>query len=95
MSSDIDRVLNELLEKVKPPEFPPGGVPTEIAARVYGIAPDTLRNQMEQGMIGIGHITRKKKRGQRQIYISPLKLYKDTGFIWRGEKKVEELEERK
>lgn len=71
------------------PEFPPGKVPTKVAAKVFGIDPDTLRNQMELGIVDIGTVVKsRKKRGVRQYRttnISPLKLYQQTGYIWRGE----------
>jgi len=77
-------------------EFPPGGVPTKVAARVFGVHQTKLMNQMEMGLIDIGFIEpAQKKRGKRQYrnaYISPLKLYQQTGYIWRGEKDVKKAE---
>lgn len=80
------------------PEFPPGGVPTKVAAKVFGMNQTKLVNRMEMGLVDIGFVEpSQKKRGKRQYrntYISPLKLYQETGYIWRGEKDIEQVAEK-
>ena len=41
-------------------------VPMKVASKVLGMKPDTIRNQMERGMLQIGVISpAKHKRGKR------------------------------
>lgn len=74
-----------------------GSVPVSVAARVYGKDPCWIRAGIISGWLPIGTATRNGKQitsisemdsrlGRIQYYISPLKLYKETGFIWKGEK---------
>ena len=60
-----------------------------IASKVLGMKPDTIRNQMERGMLQIGIISPAKhkrgKRGYRNTYISPKLFYELTGYVWKGE----------
>ena len=74
-----------------------GSVPVRIAARVYGKDPAWVRAGIISGWLPIGYATRKGKRvtstneikgayGRISYYISPAKLYEDTGFMWKGEK---------
>lgn len=74
---------------VQAPEFGVGNVPPEIAAKALGMDPDTMRNKMEAGEIDIGIISAStKKRGVRKYrntYISPMKLWLETGYVWKGE----------
>ena len=70
-------------------KFADGSVPVAVAARVYGII---------VGWLPIGTATRKgqvvktikemdSRYGRINYYISPKKLYEDTGYIWKGEKR--------
>lgn len=74
-----------------------GSVPVSVAARVYGKDPCWIRAGIISGWLPIGTATRNGKQitnisemdsrlGRIQYYISPLKLYKETGFIWKGER---------
>ena len=83
----------------KVPEM--GSVPVRIAAKVYGKDPAWVRAGLITGFLPIGHATRKGKQicsmtemnsryGRINYYISPTKLYEDTGFIWKGEKTWEQ-----
>lgn len=71
-------------------------VPVKVAARVYGKDPCWVRAGIIAGWLPIGHATRAGKqitavdeidsrRGRINYYISPTKLYEDTGFVWKGE----------
>lgn len=74
-----------------------GSVPVAIVARVYGKDPAWVRAGIISGWLPIGEATRKGKRitsidqmdsrlGRINFYISPKKLYEQTGYIWRGER---------
>ena len=74
-----------------------GSVPVSVAARVYGKDPCWIRAGIISGWLPIGTATRNGKQitsisemdsrlGRIQYYISPFKLYKETGFIWKGER---------
>ena len=77
-------------------EFIKGSVPVAVAARVYGKDPSWVRAGIVAGWLPIGEATRGGRRitrieeidsrlGRINFYISPKKLYEETGYIWRGE----------
>ena len=77
--------------------FEKGSVPIKVAARIYGKDPCYIRAGIIAGWLPIGRATRNGKvvtdisqmdsrLGRITYYISPKKLYEDTGFIWKGEK---------
>lgn len=79
-------------------EFGKGCVPVTIAARVYGKDTSWVRAGIIVGWLPIGTATRKGKRvtkieemdsklGRINFYISPKKLWEETGYIWKGERK--------
>lgn len=79
-------------------EFTHGSVPVAVAARVYGKDASWIRAGIISGWLPIGTATRNgqqitdiesmnSKYGRINFYISPKKLYEETGYIWRGEKK--------
>lgn len=79
------------------PEFPPGDVPITVAAKVYGKSTDWVRAGIISGWLPIGRATRdgelvidvKKmdsKLGKINYWISPRKLWEDTGYVWKGGK---------
>lgn len=72
-------------------------VPVKVAARVYGKDCCWIRAGLITGYLPIGVATRNGrqvtniedmdgKRGRINYYISPKKLYDETGYYWRGEK---------
>lgn len=78
-------------------EFTKGSVPVAVAARVYGKDASWVRAGIVSGWLPIGKATRhhkpvtkleemNSKYGRINFYISPKKLWEDTGYIWRGEK---------
>ena len=78
-------------------DFAKGSVPIRVAARVYGKDPCYVRAGIIAGWLPIGRATRNGKvisnisemdsrLGRITYYISPKKLYEDTGYIWKGEK---------
>ena len=70
------------------------GVPVAVAAKVYGKDPSWVRAGIIAGWLPIGTATRNgervtrvsdmnSKKGRINYYISPSKLYDETGFVWR------------
>lgn len=76
-----EHVVRILLSAAKYPEFCAGGVPVDVAAGVYGKDPTWVRQGIEDGWLPIGHMT--KSENKRNFYISPKKLWEDTGFVWK------------
>lgn len=79
-------------------DFPNGSVPVSVAARVYGKDSCWVRAGIIAGWLPIGHATRRgqlitrvedidSRLGRINFYISPAKLYEDTGYVWKGEKR--------
>lgn len=78
-------------------EFPQGYVPVAVAARVYGKDASWVRAGIVSGWLPIGKATRSGKLvttieemdsryGRINFYISPKRLYEETGFLWKGER---------
>lgn len=79
-------------------EFPAGSVPVVVAARIYGKDASWVRAGVVAGWLPIGKATRNGKLvktieemdsryGRINFYISPKRLYEETGFLWKGEKR--------
>ena len=73
-----------------------GSVPVRVAARVYGKDCSWVRAGLITGYLPIGTATRKGKKvtsidemnskyGRINYYISPEKLFRETGYLWKGE----------
>lgn len=78
--------------------FPSGSVPVAVAARVYGKDASWVRAGIVSGWLPIGKATRSCKLvtsieemdsrlGRINFYISPKKLYEETGYLWKGERR--------
>lgn len=72
-------------------------VPVKIAARVYKKDPCWIRAGLISGWLPIGFATRNgeritstsqigQKKGRINYYISPKRLYEETGYLYRGGK---------
>lgn len=79
-------------------KFSTGSVPIAVVAKVYGKDPNWVRSGIIFGWLPIGTATRKghtiksveemnSKYGRINYYVSPKKLYEETGYIWKGEKR--------
>ncbi len=79
-------------------KFGTGSVPVAVAARVYGKDASWVRAGIISGWLPIGKATRNgklvtsieemdSKYGRINFYISPKKLYEDTGYLWKGERR--------
>lgn len=77
--------------------FHKGSVPISIVAKVYGKDTTWVRSGIIAGWLPIGYATRNgklitnlsevnSKYGRINFYVSPKKLYDETGYIWKGEK---------
>lgn len=78
--------------------FAKGSVPVSVAAKIYGKDSSWIRAGIIAVWLPIGKATRKgklitnleemnSKYGRINFYISPKKLYEETGYIWKGERK--------
>lgn len=76
--------------------FAEGSVPVSVAAKVFGKDACWVRAGIIAGWLPIGTATRNNQKvekveeidsrlGRINFYISPKKLYEETGYIWRGE----------
>lgn len=77
-----ERVARIILSAAQYPEFGIGGVPMTTAVEVYGKDATWIRQGIEDGWLPIGHMTRSESK--RNFYISPKKLWEDTGYVWKG-----------
>lgn len=84
-------------------QFAIGSVPVSVAAKVYGRDGSWVRAGIIAGWLPIGRATRDgklvtaieemdSKYGRINYYISPKRLYEDTGYVWKGEKTINELD---
>lgn len=78
--------------------FASGSVPVAVAARVFGKDASWVRAGIVCGWLPIGKATRNgelvtelekmnSKYGRLNFYISPKRLYEETGYVWKGERK--------
>lgn len=78
--------------------FAKGSVPVKVVAEVYGRDASWVRAGIICGWLPIGTATRDGKqitdlseinsrKGRISYYISPRRLYEQTGYEWKGEKK--------
>lgn len=78
-------------------EYPIGSVPVQVAAKVYGKDATWIRAGIIAGWLPIGVATRDgdkvtevdkmdSRLGRINFYISPKKLYEETGYLWDGNK---------
>jgi hypothetical protein len=79
-------------------EFHSGSVPVAVAARIYGKDASWVRAGIIAGWLPIGKATRNgalvtsveemdARQGRINFYISPKRLYEETGYIWKGERR--------
>lgn len=75
--------------------FSEGSVPVSVAAQVYGKDPCWVRAGIISGWLPIGVATRNGEQvtdvsqsssrlGRINFYISPKRLYEETGYLWPG-----------
>lgn len=83
-----EHVARLLLSNMQYPKFAKGGVPIPVVAEVYGKDAMWVRQGIEDGWLPIGYANKTEGAKRRNFYISPKKLWEDTGYIWQGEKDV-------
>jgi hypothetical protein len=80
-----------------PDFFDAGSVPIAVAAKVYKKDASWVRMGIILGWLPIGRATKNgmlvteseavnTKCGRVNFYISPKRLWEDTGYVWRGER---------
>lgn len=80
IAEHVARILTSAMQPY--PEFGIGGVPMEVAAKVYGKDALWVREGIDAGWLPIGRCIKRQKN--RSFYISPKKLWEDTGYVWKG-----------
>lgn len=76
--------------------FEKGSVPVAVVAKIYKKDRAWVREGIIAGWLPIGIATRNGKHitnvseinheyGRINFYISPKKLYEETGYVWKGE----------
>ena len=81
--SDVEAIARAVAGIVMVPEFSMEKIPVKLAAKIYGKSETWVRKGILEGWLPIGHATESEHR--INVYISPKKLWEDTGFIWKGE----------
>lgn len=68
------------------PRFTGENVPIAVAARVMHKDKQFVRQGIIQGLLDVGTAFKKEGCDQYDYYISPLKFWKETGYIYDGTK---------
>jgi hypothetical protein len=79
-------------------QFLSGSVPIAVVSRIFGKDASWVRAGIIAGWLPIGNATRNgqiisrledidSKQGRINFYVSPKKLFDETGFNWKGEKR--------
>lgn len=63
--------------------FTPGSVPVVVVARVYGKDASWVRRN---GKLITNIEEMNSRYGRINFYISPKRLWEETGYLWKGEK---------
>lgn len=94
IAEHVCRILQSNIQQI--PKFGKGDVPIQVVANVYGKDATWVRAGIISGWLPIGVATRRgqlikdvsqmdSRYGKINYFVSPLKLWKDTGYVWRGE----------
>lgn len=67
------------------PKFTGENVPVAVAARVMKKDQQFIRQGIIQGFLKFGVAFKKEGSSQYDYYISPMKFWKETGYIYKGE----------
>lgn len=71
------------------PEFTGENIPVLVAAKIMKKDQQFIRQGMIQGFLDIGTAFKKEGSHQYDFYISPLKFWQATGYVYRGKGDVE------
>lgn len=78
-----------------------GSVPIAVVAKVYGKDATWVRAGIIAGWLPIGIATRQGEQitdisatssrlGRISFYVSPKRLYEETGYLWKGERRYDD-----
>ena len=67
------------------PEFTGENVPVAVAARVMKKDQQFIRQGIILGFLKFGVVLKKEGPSQYDYYISPMKFWEETGFVYAGE----------
>lgn len=67
------------------PEFTGENVPVQVAARVMKKDQQFIRQGIILGFLKFGVAFKKEGSSQYDYYISPIKFWQETGYIYKGE----------
>lgn len=78
-----------------------GSVPIAVVAKVYGKDATWVRAGIIAGWLPIGIATRQGEQitdisatssrlGRISFYVSPKRLYEETGYLWKGERSYDD-----
>lgn len=67
------------------PKFSGENVPVNVVAKVMKKDPQFIRQGLILGFLKIGVAYKKEGSGQYDYYISPRKLWEETGYVYCGE----------
>lgn len=70
---------------VEIPKFNGANVPVTVAARVMRKDPQFVRLCIERGLLDIGVAVKMEGSSRYDYYISPFKLWRETGYVYDGE----------
>ena len=71
------------------PEFTGENIPVAVAAKIMKKDHQFIRQGMIKGVLDIGTAFKKEGSHQYDFYISPLKFWQTTGYIYRGKAEAE------
>lgn len=66
------------------PKFDGGNVPITEAARIMHKDPQFIRQGIIQGVLKFGVAIKKEGSTQYDYYISPLKFWEETGYVFQN-----------
>lgn len=66
------------------PEFSGENVPVAVAARVMRKDKQFVRQGIIQGLLTFGVAFKKEGSSEYDYYISPMKFWQETGYVYRG-----------
>ena len=70
------------------PEFTGENVPVAVAAKVLEKGPQYIRQGIIQGFLTFGVAFKKEGSSQYDYYISPMKFWQETGYVFKGTEAV-------
>ena len=66
------------------PTFTGENVPVEVAAKVMRKDKQFIRQGIIQGVLSFGVAFKKEGSDQYDYYISPMKFWRETGYVYNG-----------